>query len=134
VYLCVELIKLICELETALSVHYDTRMKLVALSILLLVCSAIDAKTFLSCELAKEFGKNGMDRSLIPHWVCLVQAESQGNTSKVVQLPNQSANYGIFQINSKEHCHKDKKGGWCNIKCSGMSHVTFNIDFVLCKI
>lgn len=62
------------------------------------ITSMIDAKVFLSCELAKEFAKNDMERHLIPHWICLVGAESQGNTSKIVELPNLTANYGIFQV------------------------------------
>lgn len=39
-----------------------------------------------------------MERHLIPHWICLVQAESQGNTSKTVEQSNLTTNYGIFQV------------------------------------
>lgn len=74
-------------------------MKLVALLVATLsVLERVNAKVYLSCELAKEFGKSDMERHLIPHWICLVQAESQGNTSKVVEMPNLTANYGIFQV------------------------------------
>lgn len=75
-------------------------MKLVVLLVTVgCLVSFIDAKQFLACELAKEFSKNDMERYLIPHWICLVLAESQGNTSKTVDLPNMSTNYGIFQVN-----------------------------------
>lgn len=75
-------------------------MNLVVLSVLAaFVASLTEAKVYLSCELAKEFSKNDMERHLIPHWICLVQAESQGNTSKTVDLPNMTTNYGIFQVN-----------------------------------
>ncbi|XP_037932934.1 lysozyme c-1-like [Teleopsis dalmanni] len=49
--------------------------------------------------------------------VCLVETESGRSTSKVLQLPNQSVSYGLFQINSKNWCRKGRKGGVCNIKC-----------------
>ena len=61
-------------------------------------CLVVESKVYLSCELAKEFSRNEMERHLIPHWICLVQAESQGNTSKTVELPNLTTNYGIFQV------------------------------------
>ena len=74
-------------------------MKFVALLVIALsITSFVDAKIYLSCELAKEFSRNDMERHLIPHWICLVQAESQGNTNKTVDLPNLTTNYGIFQV------------------------------------
>lgn len=79
-------------------------MKLVATFFTVLsVTSLVDAKIYLSCELAKEFSRNDMERHLIPHWICLVQAESQGNTSKIQDMPNLTTNYGIFQV--KEFCN-----------------------------
>jgi C-type lysozyme/alpha-lactalbumin family len=72
--------------------------KVVLLVIALSLAAVVDAKVYLSCELAKEFSRNEMERHLIPHWICLVQAESQGNTSKIVDMPNLTANYGIFQV------------------------------------
>lgn len=69
-----------------------------SIALLLIALSIAESKIYLSCELAKQFAKNDMERTLIPHWICLVQAESQGNTSKIVELPNLTANYGIFQV------------------------------------
>lgn len=73
-------------------------MKLIALLVIALSIATLDAKIYLSCELAKELSRGEMERHLIPHWICLVQAESQGNTSKLVDMPNLTANYGIFQV------------------------------------
>lgn len=64
----------------------------------------IDGKTFLNCELAKALSKvmtTSNDRTYIPHWICLANAESQMNTSKVTDLPNRSRSYGIFQVKLK---------------------------------
>ncbi|CRL08737.1 CLUMA_CG021392, isoform A [Clunio marinus] len=103
------------------------------LIVLSITSSLVDSKMYLSCELAKEFAKNDMERHLIPHWICLVQAESQGNTSKMVEMPNLTANYGIFQINSKDWCGKDKKGGNCNIKCSDLLNDDIKDDIKCAK-
>lgn len=74
-------------------------MNLIAsLVIALSIVMFVDARIYLSCELAKELSRYDMERHLIPHWICLVQAESQGNTSKIVEMPNRSANFGIFQV------------------------------------
>lgn len=73
-------------------------MRQITLLVIALSITLIESKIYLSCELAKEFSRNDMERHLIPHWICLVQAESQGNTSKVVEQPNLTANYGIFQV------------------------------------
>lgn len=74
-------------------------MKLVTkLVIALSVAFLVEARVYLSCELAKEFSRNDMERHLIPHWICLVQAESQGNTTKTIDQPNLTTNYGIFQV------------------------------------
>jgi hypothetical protein len=72
-------------------------MKLVV-ALVIALSIAVESKVYLSCELAKEFGKSDMERHLIPHWICLVQAESQGNTSKTAEQPNLTTNYGIFQV------------------------------------
>lgn len=74
-------------------------MKYFALLITVLsMACLVSGKVYLSCELAKEFSRNDMERHLIPHWICLVQAESQGNTSKTIDMPNLTTNYGIFQV------------------------------------
>ncbi|KAG5678845.1 hypothetical protein PVAND_008478 [Polypedilum vanderplanki] len=110
-------------------------MKSVVAFIFLISFNLASAKIFLNCEFAKELGKNeAIERVYIPHWVCLAQGESQLNTSKLVNYPNQSSSYGIFQINSKEQCGKDKKGGFCNIKCSDLLDDDIKDDIKCAKV
>ncbi|XP_049297870.1 lysozyme c-1 [Anopheles funestus] len=80
--------------------------------------SLTEGKVYEKCSLARTLDKQKISsRSLISNWVCLVMAESGGDTSKVTTLDNESASYGIFQINSKTWCREGRKGGRCNKKC-----------------
>ncbi|KAK4884112.1 hypothetical protein RN001_000383 [Aquatica leii] len=49
--------------------------------------------------------------------VCLIEAESGKDTSKLTVRANGSKSYGLFQINSKKACTSNKRGGLCNMKC-----------------
>lgn len=49
--------------------------------------------------------------------VCLSEAESSSNTSKIERLRNLSSSFGIFQINSKLWCREGRKGGLCDKRC-----------------
>jgi len=49
----------------------------------------------------------------------LVEHESYLDTTKVTKKGNESKNYGLFQINSKDYCSEGRKGGQCNMKCEG---------------
>uniref|UniRef100_A0A453Z3R3 lysozyme n=1 Tax=Anopheles quadriannulatus TaxID=34691 RepID=A0A453Z3R3_ANOQN len=82
--------------------------------------SLIDAKIYTKCELAKQLTANGISRTYQGHWVCLAIAVSGLDTTKTTMLPNLTANYGIFQINSKEWCRVGYKGGKCNMKCEDL--------------
>lgn len=87
-------------------------------SLLLLLIAALgEAKVYSKCDLAKELGKNGISRTFYGNWICLANAESAMDTTKVTRLPNQTASYGIFQINSKQWCRPGRKAGVCNMKC-----------------
>ncbi|XP_075166525.1 lysozyme [Haematobia irritans] len=91
-------------------------------AVLAIICFALlppecTGKMFTRCQLAKELLRHDFPRSYLSNWVCLVENESGRSTSKVMQLPNQSVSYGLFQINSKNWCRKGRKGGICNIKC-----------------
>uniref|UniRef100_A0A182LX62 lysozyme n=1 Tax=Anopheles culicifacies TaxID=139723 RepID=A0A182LX62_9DIPT len=86
---------------------------------------AINAKIYTKCELVKQLSAQGVNRSYHGHWVCLAMAVSGLDTEKTTMLPNLSASYGIFQINSKEWCRVGYKGGKCNMKCEDL--VTDNI-------
>ncbi|XP_055380258.1 lysozyme-like [Condylostylus longicornis] len=76
-----------------------------------------EAKIFTRCQLAKELLKHDFPRTFLSNWVCLVENESGRSTSKVMQQPNLSVSYGLFQINNKTWCRKGRKGGLCNTKC-----------------
>ncbi|XP_058053685.1 lysozyme c-1-like [Anopheles bellator] len=89
--------------------------------IVLLARGPINAKVYSKCELAKQLTLNGVSRTYQGHWICLAIAESGLNSTKVTQLPNLTANYGIFQINSKEWCRDGRKGGKCNVKCEDLA-------------
>ncbi|XP_049297851.1 lysozyme c-1-like isoform X3 [Anopheles funestus] len=94
---------------------------------LFLIClpAVINAKIYTKCELAKQLTANGISRTYQGHWVCLAIAVSGLDSAKTTTLPNQTASYGIFQINSKEWCRVGYKGGKCNMKCEDL--VTDNI-------
>uniref|UniRef100_A0A182J6P9 lysozyme n=1 Tax=Anopheles atroparvus TaxID=41427 RepID=A0A182J6P9_ANOAO len=78
----------------------------------------VSAKVFEKCPLARALDREQISsRSLISNWVCLIMAESGGNTTKVTTLSNESNSYGIFQINSKTWCREGRKGGGCNKAC-----------------
>lgn len=95
--------------------------------------AVIDGKIYTKCELAKQLTANGISRTYQGHWVCLAMAVSGLDTSKTTTLPNQTANYGIFQINSKEWCRVGYKGGKCNMKCEDL--VTDNItNAIKCSV
>ncbi|XP_053689898.1 lysozyme c-1-like isoform X2 [Sabethes cyaneus] len=87
------------------------------LSILLITGNLANAKVFQKCPLARLLDSQQISRTLISNWICLVNAESGGDTSKKVSHDNLSASYGIFQINSKEWCRVGRKGGKCNKNC-----------------
>lgn len=96
-----------------------------------------DAKIFTRCQLAKELYYNGIPKTFISNCkrilihfelireslqspgVCLTEAASGADTSKVSEHPNLSTSFGIFQINSKEWCRKGRRGGECGIRCEG---------------
>lgn len=120
-----------------------------------------DAKIYTRCQLAKELFYQGISKTFISNckrmsfksfsvmWrfrlatlgVCLIEAESGADTSKVTEFPNLSTSYGIFQVNSKEWCKKSRRGGeiislhflvnilWvqslisgeCGVRCEGLS-------------
>lgn len=89
---------------------------------LLVVCimsySQVSAKTFTKCGLAKELVKNGFAKKDLPNWVCLVQAESNYNTAAAGGPdPDNTKNWGLFQINDGYWCKDGSAGGDCKINC-----------------
>lgn len=60
--------------------------------------------------------------------ICLVEHESSLDTNKVTSKENNSKNYGLFQINSRDYCAEGRRGGLCNMKCEGRQH---NFSYVV---
>lgn len=96
-------------------------MKIFALiSLLIIAFNATNAKIFSKCDFAKAMKNSGIPKSDIADWVCLVTSESGLNTAaKNTKNSNGSYDWGIFQINDKYWCMRDRAGNDCNIKCSG---------------
>jgi lysozyme len=113
---------------------------LLMLGITLNAAAVLDAKIYSRCQLAKELYNNGIPKTFISNCkreicrpmrscfnasesrfsgVCLSEAEAGADSSKVIEHPNLSTSYGVFQINSKEWCRKGRKGGECGIRCEG---------------
>uniref|UniRef100_A0AAG5DJ19 lysozyme n=1 Tax=Anopheles atroparvus TaxID=41427 RepID=A0AAG5DJ19_ANOAO len=106
---------------------------LVALACFLLPAS-IDAKIYTKCELAKQLTANGISRTYQGHWICLANAVSGLDSNKTTPLPNQTANYGIFQINSKDWCRVGYKGGKCNVRCEDLATDSVTIAIQCSKL
>uniref|UniRef100_A0A182NI13 lysozyme n=1 Tax=Anopheles dirus TaxID=7168 RepID=A0A182NI13_9DIPT len=97
---------------------FSTASTISAILIVFALCGVANGKVFEKCPLARTLDRQKISsRSLISNWVCLVMAESGGDTAKVTTLDNESTSYGIFQINSKTWCREGRKGGRCNKKC-----------------
>lgn len=56
-----------------------------------------------------------------------MEHESALDTNKVTRNANNSKNYGLFQINSKDYCAEGRKGGLCNMKCEGKWESLFRL-------
>lgn len=102
------------------------RKQIITISILLFIfVSKGITRIVEQCELAIALTNIArVSRTFVPHLVCAAQYESARNTAKVRELPNQTINYGLFQINSKD-CKL------CNLQCDKL--ITNNInDSVIC--
>ncbi|CAH2098260.1 unnamed protein product [Euphydryas editha] len=86
---------------------------------ILLSFSLCQCKVFTRCQLTRELMKNNFSKTFLSNWVCLVEQESDKNTSvHVVKTPRKQY-YGLFQIGS-EWCKEGRKGGKCNIACESL--------------
>ncbi|XP_066996509.2 lysozyme [Anabrus simplex] len=96
--------------------------RLTLLLVLAGLLAAVSAKKFTTaCQIARELKKHDFAGKDLANWVCLVQSESSGDSSKKGgPNKNGSYDYGLFQINSKYWCKNGVKGGDCNIKCEDL--------------
>ncbi|XP_075985929.1 lysozyme-like [Anticarsia gemmatalis] len=94
------------------------------LVVLLVTLSAVHsssghARSFTRCQLSRELLRYNFPRSMIPHWVCLIEHASGRTTDKVTHNTAYTS-YGLFQIPNKDWCKKSRKGGLCGIKCEDL--------------
>ncbi|XP_065082682.1 lysozyme c-1-like [Ochlerotatus camptorhynchus] len=93
-----------------------------------------EAKVYQKCPLVKLLDGQQISRTLISNWICMINAESGGDTSKEVTLDNKTTSYGIFQINSKEWCRAGRKGGKCNTNCEAFLNDDISDDIDCAKL
>ncbi|XP_050315685.1 lysozyme-like [Anthonomus grandis grandis] len=91
------------------------------------------AKVFTKCGLTKELLNNGFERSYVGNWVCLIEAESAKNTSKITEKAAGGKSLGLFQINDKEWCSWKSAGGKCNVKCDTLIDDDIKDDSICAK-
>ncbi|XP_050668783.1 lysozyme-like [Leptidea sinapis] len=96
-------------------------MKCIVLFFLIVVAAiSTEAVTFTKCQLVHELRNHGFPENKLRDWVCLIQNESGGTTSKVGRVnKNGSRDYGLFQINDKYWCSNTSTPGKdCNVTCA----------------
>ncbi|KAH8257816.1 hypothetical protein KR038_001552 [Drosophila bunnanda] len=93
-------------------------------------------KTFISnCKLKYLIKVNPiLIRVLLLSGICLVEHESNLSTTKITKTNNESKNYGLFQINSRDYCAEGRKGGRCNSKCEDFSNDEIGDDIACAKM
>ncbi|KAK7872489.1 hypothetical protein R5R35_014280 [Gryllus longicercus] len=106
----------------------------------LVVCqSALPAVAVVlsKCTVAKELYKNGIPKSKIPDWLCLIQHESSYNTAATnvnnKGTVDESKDNGIFQINDRYWCGENAVGGDCKLKCSSLLNSDITDDIKCAK-
>ncbi|XP_073481056.1 lysozyme C-like [Aquarana catesbeiana] len=90
------------------------------------------------CEFVKiaKSKLNGYAGSSAADWVCLVQHESNFETTAINHNGKQSTDYGLFQINSKYWCHDGKTAratNGCGIECSKLQDDNLEDDIQCAK-
>uniref|UniRef100_A0A224XNR0 lysozyme n=1 Tax=Panstrongylus lignarius TaxID=156445 RepID=A0A224XNR0_9HEMI len=91
------------------------------ITILLLLFTTTSAKVMTECELADTLEKAGFSKDHLRDWVCLAKAVSSLNTTAISGPKTLgSYEYGIFQINDRYWCDKNRKGNGCTVKCSDL--------------
>ncbi|XP_039593338.1 lysozyme C-1-like [Polypterus senegalus] len=96
---------------------------LLAVLLLVGICSPATGKVYGRCELAKILKASGMSgyRGVqLADWVCLAKWESDYNTNAENHNTDGSTDYGIFQINSRLWCRDGiiRSADGCGIPCS----------------
>jgi len=101
-------------------VNYNGMNYLVVVLLAVAGLQFVSAKVFERCELAEEMVAQGFNRYLLRDWICLIEAHSGRNTSKVMPLADGTTQWGMYQINDNYWCTAGYKGGICNIPCESL--------------
>ncbi|EDW74033.1 uncharacterized protein Dwil_GK21589 [Drosophila willistoni] len=112
--------------------HY---LLILSLIVNCLLISKVQSKKYLRCELTRDLvEKYNFDKTFLSNWICLVEHESALDTSKITTKENNSKNYGLFQINSKDYCAEGRKGGRCNKRCEDFSNDDIGDDVACARM
>ncbi|XP_034979046.1 lysozyme C, milk isozyme-like [Zootoca vivipara] len=91
------------------------------------------------CELAQRLQQLGLDGYAgysLANWVCTACHESSYNTEAIHYDSDGSADYGIFQINSRYWCQSpsEPSSNICGIQCSELLTDNIAVDVACAKI
>ncbi|XP_028673313.1 lysozyme C-like [Erpetoichthys calabaricus] len=111
---------------------------LLAVLLLVGICSPATGKVYGRCELIKLLKASGMSgyRGVgLADWVCLTKWESDHNTSAQNHNTDGSTDYGIFQINSRRWCRDGsiESADGCGIPCSRLLNSDISDDIECAK-
>nr|UNZ11903.1 lysozyme-like protein 3 [Coridius chinensis] len=99
-----------------------------------LLLGVVSSELLSRCRLARDLREAGIRYSLIPHWVCLAEAESGLNTSlRFGPYPGGYFRHGIFQIPSNNWCEVGRRGKKCNAKCEDLEGDNI-VESIMCAI
>ncbi|XP_066254525.1 uncharacterized protein [Euwallacea similis] len=85
----------------------------VSITFVLILC-VVFAKIYQRCDLARELRNLDISNDEIPTWICIVQHESNYNTSAMNPA---SGDHGLFQISQIYWCSPPGNGYGCNSPC-----------------
>ncbi|XP_073975128.1 lysozyme P-like [Rhodnius prolixus] len=90
------------------------------------------AKVYERCELVRELlEEHKAPRDQLSTWVCIVEHESQYNTSAVGRLSSEGTDHGLFQISSIYWC--SPPGHACAISCDSLEDDDITDDWRCAK-
>ncbi|XP_052899309.1 lysozyme c-1-like [Anopheles moucheti] len=97
-------------------------------------CALIEAKTFTRCELARTLANNGIAKTSLPDWICLVENENAFSTAAKRKNKDGSTDYGIFRINNKLWCNSIYGSNDCNVSCGSLINDDITDDIMCAKL
>ncbi|XP_042303785.1 lysozyme C, milk isozyme-like [Sceloporus undulatus] len=109
-------------------------------SLVLLACilATGQAEYLSQCDVAQQLQQLGLDGYAgysLANWVCMAYHESSFNTDAINYDSNGSADFGIFQINSRYWCQNgdEYSSNICGIQCSQLLTNNIAVDVACAK-